>query len=392
MTTAEHPLFEGDFFQDPYPAWAELREAAPVHCLERPEGRMWLVSRYADVRAALADPRLSRDSRWTLPPEERATADRGFPMMIIMDPPEHTRLRRLVSKVFTTRRMEDLRPGVKRLIDELLAALPATGEVDLMAAYASPLPVLVICELLGVPPEDHEVFASWSNAMVDQVSAAESEAAGMNLYLYFDELIAVKREKPDAGLISALVADADEDRLSHDELIAMSIMLLIAGHETTVNLISSGLLALLTHPAQRERLYEDPDLVPAAVEEFLRWESPIHTGAPFYTTEAVEYSGVTIPAGEQVKLCLAAANRDPARFEDAEELSVDRSAAGHLAFAHGVHHCLGAQLARVEGQEAIRSMLLARPDVQLAVDPARLVYRQSMVARGLTSLPVRLGG
>ena len=392
MTAIEHPLFEGEFFQDPYPAWAELREAAPVHCLERPEGRMWLVSRYADVRAALADSRLSRDARWTLPPEERAAADRGFQMMIIMDPPEHTRLRRLVSTVFTTRRMEELRPRVRHLIDELLAALPASGEVDIMAAYATPLPVLVICELLGVPPEDQERFAVWSTAIVDEVGAAESEAAGMNLYMYFNDLIAGKRETPDAGLISALIADSDEERLSHEELIAMSMMLLIAGHETTVNLISSGLLALLTHPAQRERLREQPDLLPAAIEEFLRWESPIHTGAPFYTTEAVEYSGVTIPAGEQVKLCLAAANHDRERFADAEELSLDRSASGHLAFAHGLHHCLGAQLARVEGQEAIGAILRARPDMQLAVDPSELVYRKSMVARGLTSLPVRFGG
>jgi cytochrome P450 len=391
MTASAPSLFTDEFFQNPYPALAHLRDAAPVHCVESEPRRVWLISRYADVRAAMSDPRLSRDYRWTLPPEQRESAPQPFEMMIITDPPEHTRLRRLVAKVFTPKRMEELRPRVVEIAADLIAALPDEGEVDILSSYASMLPVLVICELLGVSAEDRDRFMVWSNAMVDQTSMEESQAAGMNLAIYFNELIAAKREQPDDALISALIAESDDDRLSHDELIAMSMMLLLAGHETTVGLISSGLLALLTHPTERERIVAHPELMASAVEEFLRWESPIHTGAPFFTKEPVEYSGVTIPAGEEVKLCIGAANRDRAQFPDADELNLDAAGAGHIAFSYGIHFCLGAHLARVEGQEAIRALLVARPDMRLAVEPSALVYRRSTIARVLKALPVKLG-
>jgi hypothetical protein len=256
-----------------------------------------------------------------------------------------------------------------------------------MPDYALLLPVLVICELLGIPADDRADFVGWSNAMVDD--SAEEHDAAVQLHGYLSALIEAKRSRPDDALISALIEDADDDRLSHDELVAMAMMLLVAGHETTVNLLGNGLLALLTHPDQHELLLARPELLPAAVEEFLRWESPVHSTPARFAAQDVEYAGVTIPAGAVVILSLAAANRDPDRFPDAGQLRVDREPAGHTAFGHGLHHCLGAQLARIEGQEAIGALLAARPGMALAVDPAVLAYRHSTLIRGLRTLPVR---
>jgi cytochrome P450 len=393
--TATLDLFDGAFWQDPYPAYAALRAADPVRTVRRRDGEVWLLTRYADVRAALADPRLSKDWRYTLPPEQRAAAgETPIPMMILLDPPAHTRLRKLVSRSFTLRRMEELRPRVEEIAGSLLSALPPAGRVDLMAEYAFLLPVFVICELLGVPVADRDRFAAWSRTMVDdERSAPEAgQAASFALHGYLAELIARKRAEPDDALLSALVEVAEDgDRLSADELVAMAMLLLIAGHETTVNLIGNGTLALLTHPDQRELLRQRPELLPAAVEEFLRWDSPVHSTPVRFAAEDVEYSGVTIPARSVVTLSLAAANRDPERFPDAEELRVDRDAGGHVAFGHGMHHCLGAQLARIEGQVAIGMLLRRRPQLALAVDPRELVQRHSMLVRGLTELPVELG-
>jgi cytochrome P450 len=390
--TAALELYEGEFWRDPYPAYAALRADEPVRRL-RPDGRAWLLSRYADVRAALADPRLSKDWRYTLPPEQRAEMPATpIPMMILMDPPDHTRLRKLVSRTFTLRRMEGLRPRVAQIAEELLDALPASGRVDIMAEYAFPLPVFVICELLGVPAEDRDEFAGWSNTMTDESTQDESHAASMKLHEYLSRLIDHKRTNPDDALLTGLIQVAEDgDRLTEPELVAMAMMLLIAGHETTVNLIGNGLLALLTHPDQLSLLRQRPDLMPAAVEEFLRWESPVHSTPERYAAEDVEYSGVTIPAGSVVTLSLAAANRDPERFPDADELRIDRDAGGHVAFGHGLHHCLGAQLARIEGQVAIGMLLQRRPGLSLAVRPEELVHRRSRLVRGLVELPVELG-
>jgi cytochrome P450 len=391
--TSTLELFEGAFWRDPYPAYGTLRADEPVIRLERQDGPVWLLSRYADVRAALADPRLSKDWRYTLPPEERAAAPVSpTPMMLLMDPPDHTRLRKLVSRSFTLRRMEGLRPRVEQIAGELLDALPPTGKVDIMAEYGFLLPVLVICELLGVPADDRGDFAAWSNTMVDESTRDESAAASGRLFEYLSRLIEEKREHPDDALISGLIEVAEDgDRLSQPELVGMAMLLLIAGHETTVNLIGNGLLALLTHPEQLALVRERPDLLPSAVEEFLRWDAPVHSTPLRVAAEDVEYSGVTIPAGSVVTLSLAAANRDPERFAGAEELRVDRDVSGHVAFGHGLHHCLGAQLARIEGQEAIGLLLARRPELALAVDPQELLYRHSTLIRGLRTLPVELG-
>jgi cytochrome P450 len=241
-----------------------------------------------------------------------------------------------------------------------------------------------------VPAADRDAFAAWSNAMVDEQTQDASMTAAATMHGYLSELIETKRRQPDDALISALIEDADDDRLSPEELVAMTMMLLIAGHETTVNLIGNGLLALLTHPGQLDLLRRRPELLPAAVEELLRWDSPVHSTPARFAAQDVEYAGVTIPTGSVVILSLAAANRDPARFDDPAALRIDRDDASHAAFGHGLHHCLGAQLARIEGQEAIGALLRARPDITLDADPADLRYRHSNLIRGLRTLPVRL--
>lgn len=391
--TATGQLFEGAFWNDPYPAYDALRGDEPVREVDTPDGRVWMMFEHADVRAALADPRLSKDWRYTLPSDQRdqhpATP---IPMMILMDPPEHTRLRKLVSRAFTVRRMEELRPRVAEIAERLLDDLAAApGPVDLMAGYAFPLPVFVICELLGVPAADRDDFASWSNVLVDDGAMADKNEAMGKLHGYLSQLVEAKRTEPDDGLISGLVEVAEDgDTLSQEELVAMAMLLLIAGHETTVNLVGNGVLALLTHPEQRALLQERSELLASAVEEFLRWDSPVQTTPARFAAEDVEYSGVTIPAGSVVVLSLASANRDAERFPDAADLRIDRDAGGHTAFGHGLHHCLGAQLARIEGQEAVRALLDRYPGMRLAGEVEDLVYRRSTLVRGLRSLPVEL--
>jgi len=396
--TATRELFDGEFWSDPHPVYDALRANEPVRRVDSPDGPVWMLFRHADVRAALADARLSKDWRYTLPADRReGQPGAPLPMMILLDPPEHTRLRKLVSRAFTVRRMEELRPRVAEIAERLLDELPAggvgPGRVDLMPRYAFLLPVLVVCELLGVPAEDRDRFAAWSNVMVDESTPDETTSAFGQLYGYLSELIGRKRAEPDGALISGLIEVADEgDRLAQDELVAMAMLLLIAGHETTVNLIGNAVLALLTHPDQRALLRERPDLLAGAVEEVLRWDSPVHSTPARFAAEDVEYSGVTIPVGSVVLLSLASANRDAERFDDAEQLRIDRDAGGHTAFGHGLHHCLGAQLARIEGQEAVGALLRRFPDLALDVPVEDLLHRRSTLVRGLRALPVRLRG
>lgn len=392
-TSAGLDLFTGDFWADPYPAYTRLRTDEPVRRLDLPDGPMWIISRFDDARAAFADPRLSKDWRYTLPADQRAAMPAApTPMMILMDPPDHTRLRKLVSRSFTARRMSELRPRVQQIADELIAGLPA-GTVDLMAHYAFPLPVRVICELLGVPVEDRDEFGRWSSTLVDESPQEEKTAASEKLAGYLAALVERKRAEPDDALLSALtrVSDEDGDRLSGEELVAMGTLLLIAGHETTVNLIGNGALALLRHPEQRAILADRPGLWPGAVEEILRWDSPVTTSPVRFAAEDVEVAGTTIPAGAVVILAIGSANRDDARFADAATFDVTRDDRGHVAFGYGLHHCLGAPLARIEGEVALRTLFTAHPDLALAVDPAELVYRRSVLVHGVTTLPVRPG-
>jgi cytochrome P450 len=399
MTSVTPPATErlGDaYFQDPQSVFSRLSASAPVTPVITPEGRRaWLVTRYEDVRAAFADPRLAKDWATHMRPERRTPdqADGDLSRhMLNLDPPDHTRLRRLVAKAFTPRRVEALRPRITEITDGLLDAMAEWDVVDLLEAFAFPLPVIVICELMGIPAEDRESLRRWTTAAVSSTGTREEyQSVATDMYAYFTKLVAAKREAPSDDLVSALITARDEgDSLSESELLAMIFLLLIAGHETTVNLISNGTLALLCNPAELARLRSDPSLLPAAVEELLRYANPLNHATERFTLEPVSIGGVTIPAREWVFLVTSSANHDPSRFEAAPSLDVGRDAAGHMAFGHGIHYCLGAPLARLEGEIALGSLLARFPGLTLAVPESSLLWRPSSLIHGLETLPVRL--
>ncbi|MDV7222885.1 cytochrome P450 family protein [Streptomyces prunicolor] len=402
-------LFTPAFHQDPHQALAELRRTAPAVPVMTPNGlRTWLVTGYEHARELLADPRLSKDMRvgkdliphnFADPDKQREfLAESGersqFPHvlsvhMLDSDPPDHTRLRRLVGRAFTARRVESLRPRITELTDELLEAMARHAEVDLMEALAFPVPFTVICWLLGVPPDDRAAFRRWSNLLVSGAGTEEVREASASMIAYLKALIETKRAAPADDMLTDLVHARDaDDQLSSDELISMAFLLLVAGHETTVNLIGNGTLALLTHPGVREQLAADASLWPAAVEEFLRYDGPVTNATWRFTTEPVEVGDVVIPEGEFVTISLGAAGRDPARYPDPDRLDVTRSHSASVAFGHGIHHCLGAPLARLEGQIVISRLFARFPALRPAVDVAELRWRSSLMMRGLAELPV----
>jgi cytochrome P450 len=390
-----------DYFQDPQAYFAPMREKTPVTPVTLPDGsRAWMVTRYDDVRGALADGRLYKDwARKLQSSGWQPDAASGFLSvhLLTLDPPDHTRLRKLVNKAFTARRVAGLRPRVQEIAASLLDAMSREAdagsvEVDLIEAFAFPLPVTVICELVGIPVEDRDKFQAWSHATVSSVvSPEEFHAAGMAMYHYFTDLVAAKREAPGDDLVSALIEARDSgDSLDERELIAMLFLLLIAGHETTANLVASGTLALLTHPAELSRLRSSPSLLPGAVEELLRYCSPVNHGTDRFTISPVEIAGEEIPAREFVLPVISSANRDPARFPDPDRLDLGRDASGHVAFGHGIHYCLGAPLARLEAQIAFGALFARFPDLALAVPESALRWRPSSLIHGLENLPVRL--
>ncbi|HEX4259373.1 MAG TPA: cytochrome P450 [Streptosporangiaceae bacterium] len=398
MTNVEQPVVcDGDgYFQDPAGFFARLRESGPVAEAWMPHyGRVWVVTGYAEARAALVDPRLAKDvGRWPGGGRTRPSLATGVEEhMLHRDPPDHTRLRRLGQKAFTPRRAA-MRPRAQAiaagLLDELDERVGDGDVVDLLAGYARPLPIAVICELLGVPAADREWLRDTVYAYDD---AAQHERVERDLAACFTGLIAAKRSDPGDDLVSALVqAREDGDGLSPAELLAMVYLLVMAGFDTTVNLIASGTLALLTHPGELARLRADPALLPAAVEELLRFTSPVNHANDRFTTEAVPLGGVAIPAGEWVFVALSAAGRDPARYPAPDRLDLGRDTSGHVAFGHGVHHCLGAPLARMEAEVALGALLPRYPELALAVPGQDLRWRPVSLMNGLESLPVRLTG
>lgn len=387
------------FFQDPQSLFVRLRSFAPVTPVITPEGvRAWLVTRYEDVRAALADPRLGKDWVAHMTPEDfdinvdpvQAFLDQH---MLNLDPPDHTRLRRLVVTAFTPRRVAALRPRIASITDELLDAMSdGPAETDLIEPFAFPLSVTVICELIGVGVGDRELFREWSETLLSsRGTRQESRAAAVNMYEYFTHLVAERRRSPVDDLLSALIAARDSgDSLSEHELLAMMFLLLVAGHETMLNLIANGVLALLTHPVELKRLRDDPSLLPSAVEELLRHANPLNHATERFTLEPVTIGDTDIPAKEWVMLATSSANRDPSRFADADQLDVGRDTAGHVGFGHGIHYCLGAPLARLEGEIAFGALLARFPRLALAVSESSVRWRPSSLIHGLENLPVRL--
>jgi cytochrome P450 len=374
---------------DPYPLYAEWRERARMH---RVDDDTWLVLGHAEVTACLRHPLLSSNEERSTVHQREVAAGREVvplaPSLLFMDPPDHTRLRGLVSRAFTPRRVEGLRARTARMVDELLDGL--TGEVDLIPALAYPLPVKVICALLGVPEEDEAAFSSWSKVLARSIDpsilrSAEVEAqiavAGAELTGYMEALVARRLSTPGDDLISGLLAvEAEGDHISHAELIELTMLLLVAGHETTVNLIGNGTLALLRNPGQRGPLG-------AGIDELLRFDSPVQMNMRV-ATEDVEIAGEPIAAGSELILVLAAANRDPDAFPRPDELLLGRDARRHVAFGGGIHHCLGAALARMEGELAIGALFARYPGVRLAGEPE---LRPTFTLRGQEHLPVALG-
>ena len=378
---------------DPEPEVLAQFKNCPVVQGELPDGSTaWLVGGYGQVRQVLTDQRFSRALAAapgrSLQGIELSAAD----SIIAMDPPEHTRLRRLVASAFTVRRVEALRPRVAAITDELIGAFTARPQpADLMTSLSMPLPVRVICELLGVPASDMEQFRAWSATLISdwEQDSDEIMTALVELYEYFTELIKIKRARPGDDLLSALCSARDSrDRLSEEELTNLACTILVAGYETTASHIGLSLLALLDHPAELARLRADPQLIPGAVEELLRYVRIGVLPLARITTDDVELGGVTISAGEVVLPMNMAANRDPSVFSEPDRFDVSRAPLSHLGFGSGAHHCLGAQLARVELQEALRGLVTRLPGLALAVPPADLRFKQGMAIRNLRALPI----
>jgi cytochrome P450 len=383
---------------DPYPFYTQLRQADPFHRCRNADG--WVLSRYADVLEVLRDTSYSADERnhqrfdQMVKRIHRAglrqpyEGDRGS--MLRMDPPTHTRLRGLVAKAFTPRAVERMRPRIEAILKDLLESRPAKGPMELVTELASPLPVRVIAEMLGIPSEDHARFRDWSNELVRSLGEAKledfqaAERAADQLDKYFEAIIEARRRAPKDDLISALVQAEDAgDRLKRPEMLSTLSLLLVAGNETTTNLISNATLALLRNPEQLEHLRQSPERVPGAIEELLRYDSPVQMTSRIATEDRV-LRGHPIKKGQQLVLLLGSANRDPDVFPDADRLDLTRADVRHLSFSHGIHFCLGAQLARLEASLALQGLITRFPKFTLL--PQDLAWRSNTILRGPKAL------
>jgi len=352
---------------------------------------VYLVTGYAEARQALGDRRLSKDTAAYF--ADKDSGRRLHPAltrtMLASDPPRHTRLRKLVTKAFTTGAVAALRPFMEQVTDALLDAWPAHGRVDVVADLAMPLPVTVICELLGVPEEDRPDVQRWSADLFAAGQPERSDAASYAMAEYMTGLIAERRDRPGDALLDHFIRVRDgEDRLGEEELVSLAVLLLVAGHETTTHFIGNALLALLQHPSELARLRDAPDLVPGALDELLRHGSPVSTATFRYTTEAMTLGGTEIPTDTPVQVAIGAANRDPARFPEPDQLDLGRDATGHLGFGYGIHRCVGAPLARAEAEIALRKVLTRFPALRLAVPQEQLAWRPTRLVHGLAALPV----
>lgn len=379
--------------QDPYPAYAAMRSTCPVQPVPAGSGGhpSYLVTGYAEARAALGDARLSKDTAVFF--AGKGSRRRLHPAvahnMLASDPPQHTRLRKLVTKAFTTGAVAELRPFIARVTDELLDRWPVGAPFDFVAGLAVPLPVIVICELLGVPQADRPDVQRWSAQLFASGEPDAIDAASHSVADYMTGLIAAKRLNPGSSLLDRLISARDgDDHLSEEELVSLAVLLLVAGHETTTNALGNAVLALFQHRAELNRLREHPNRIPAALDELLRFDSPVSTATFRFTTEAVTLGGTNIPAGVPVLIALGAGNRDPARFPSPDLLDLDRDAAAHLSFGHGIHRCVGAPLARAEVEIALQAVLTRFPGIRLAVPADQLDWRRTRLVRGLASLPV----
>lgn len=403
MTKKQVDVTDPTFKANPFPFYAQLRAEAPVFPVKLPniisKQRAWLITRYDDVLNALKDERFAKDRRHAMTPEQLKKLP-WIPLMfkplehtmLDLDSPDHTRLRALVHKAFTPRLIEQMRDQIQALTNELLERAEPNGGMDLIADFALPLPLTMIGRILGVPAQDNQKFHRWSKTVV-------SAGTNMNYFVliptimrfmgYLKKLVKERRAHPKDDLVTALVqAKEGSDQLSDDEILAMIFLLLIAGHETTVNLIGSGTLALLEHPDQLAKLRSEPALIKTAIEELVRFVCPLEMATERYAREDITIAETTIPRGELVMAVIGSANRDANYFDNPDALDITRKNNKHLAFGHGVHFCLGASLARLEGQIAISTLIQRMPNLRLSSAPDQLRWRGTFVLRGLEALPV----
>lgn len=401
--TTHYDLYSPTFKADPYPTYAAMREQAPVCHNPGLDGKslLWFITRYEEAEAVLRDHKrfvknyratLTSEQRAQLPPEPRL--ERLLNQHLLnLDGVDHVRLRSLVNKVFTAQMINRLQGRVQTIADELLDKVQARGQMDLIDDYAFPLPIVVIAEMLGVPAADRDRFRVWSNAFVSPALTPEAWAHTEQLMIqftnYLGQIFAERRRNPKDDLITALLqAEEAGDKLSEEELYSMVILLIVAGHETTLNLIGNGMLALLRNPDQLALLKSRPELMPNAIEEFLRYDGPVERATPRFAAEDVEIGGQLIQRGDAVFVVLGGADRDPAEFSKPDQLDVTREDNRHLAFGFGVHYCLGAPLARLEGRIALNTLLKRLPNLRLAAPAAELTWRPNTFLRGLQQIPV----
>ncbi len=389
--------------RDPHAALAQLRAAAPIYHVHHMElgAYPWMLTRYDDAIKLLNDDRFTKDYA-RIPGRGDEKSERDYMMeaaasinrhMLTLDPPDHTRLRALIHKAFTPRMIRELEGRIQEISDELIDGMLQSDSVDFITDFAFPLPVTVIAELLGIPREDRAKFREWSQAIIMGGSTgADMEKVGvaaLEFIMYFHEKFDERRAEPKDDLITGLVqAEEAGDKLDPQELISMVFLLLVAGHETTVNLLGNGMLALLQHPDQKRMLSENPDLVRSAVEELLRYDGPVGVSTMRWALEDVDYYGQVIPAGQMVVASLLGANRDPAAFENPNDLDITRSPNKHIAFGNGIHYCVGAPLARLEGAVAFNTLLRRLPSLALAVDVDQLQWNPTILLHGMRSMPV----
>lgn len=404
---ADSPSFHEELYAragraNPHPIYARMRREQPLYRFISPGSRapVWIATRYDDCVSLLRDPRLFKDDS-RLTPAQRAQSAPLIPPdtslnrhLLRLDGPDHARLRALVQKAFSSRIVDGLRARIQEIIDALIGRVVPAGGMDLVADFAVPLPVTVIAEMLGIPEPDRPRFRAWSQVLVSTPNTPEGlahkHAALGQFAQYLQSMVAARRAEPGDDLVSALIAaEEQEDRLDTSELLSTLFVLLIAGHETTVNLIGNGMLALLQHPEQRRRLAEDPALVAPAVEEMLRYDGPVETSTVRWAASEIELRDTRIPPGEIVLASLLAANRDPDQFPDPDTFDITRAPNRHIAFGFGAHYCLGAHLARLEGTMAVTSLLQRLPGLALAADAGALPWTSGILVHGLTSMPVR---
>lgn len=402
-TTHVYDFWSKTVRANPQPLYDQIRQQDPVHraILPHSSNPVWILTRYDDCANFLKDPRFGKEFHKRLPQE---LADRWWPApapddpwaiinrhLLEIDPPDHTRLRALVHKAFTPRMVENLRPRIHAIADSLLDAMGEQGETDLIGAYAFPLPITVIAEMLGIPPADREQFRRWTKILLFSPDGDENRAALMEFGLYMNQMIDDRQARPQDDIISALVqAEHEGDKLDRLELLSMLFLLLVAGHETTVNLIGNGTLALLQHPDQLDKLRRNPDLIRSAVEEMLRFNGPVDMTTNRWAFEDVEIGGKVIPQGDLVWASLLAANRDPAQFDAPNQFDITREPNRHIAFGNGIHYCVGAPLARLEGAIAINALLRRLPRLELKAPVESLEWTSGLlIIHGMNAMPVR---